>query len=806
MQRIFQTQASRIEICAKCLARKHSSNIQVLNNLGTRNTCNLVTKFHSFTINTKSQSWNEHHKSLWNSTGKHIRYASTGVTKDSKFLYRGDLKQANRILVKLGSAVITREDESGLALGRLASIVEQICELQKEGKQMSMVTSGAVAFGKQKLRREILMSQSVRQTLSAGGKSSVPFLEPRACAAAGQSGLMSLYEAMFAQYGFKTAQVLVSHRDFQNEFTSNVLQETLHELLYYNIIPIINANDAIVSPPELNADGISTVKDNDNLAARLAVKMNTDLLVIMSNVDGVYINPPEVEGSRLLKTFSPKVDLENVMFKGKSSVGLGGMESKVMAATWALDRGVSVVICSGRGYRALSNIVNGKSVGTFFTNAKSSNSPVELEAIQAKEASLKLQSLNPNQRQEIIERLSELLIERQDEILAANRRDLLQARCEGISDALISRLELSPSKLRTLSTGLRQIAASSIQTIGRVLQSTEISEKMTLKKVTVPIGVLLVIFESRPDCLPQVAALAISSGNGLLLKGGREAYHSNLVLYNLVQEALALHNVNNAVALVSKREDIEDLLTLTDFIDLVIPRGSNSLVRTIERQSQGIPVLGHSEGICHVYIDSDVNHEMAVRIVEDSKCDYPSACNAMETLLINKCHMTNGLFEDICDTLKGRQVRVYSGPRLQSMLKFSPPPAPTLSKEYSDLELTIEVVDDVNEAINHINQYGSSHTDVIVTEDEKNAERFIGGVDSACVFHNASTRFADGYRFGLGAEVGISTCRIHARGPVGVEGLLTTKWILEGNGQVVKDFNEGTRQYLHSQESSSCAQ
>lgn len=789
------------QICNKCGTwNQSSSSGLVLNKHRTRNAFSAVSSKRSLSKCAQLQIHNKSSNNKQKYKQKDIRNTSTDVTKDCKFLYRGDLKQANRILVKLGSAVITREDECGLALGRLASIVEQICELQKEGRQMSVVTSGAVAFGKQKLRREILMSQSVRQTLSTSGISSAPFLEPRACAAAGQSGLMSLYEAMFSQYGFKTAQVLLSHRDFQNEFTSNVLQQTLHELLYYNIIPIINANDAIVSLPEVNTSsyGISTIRDNDSLAARLASIMNTDLLVLMSNVDGLYTSPPDEAGSRVIKTFSPKVDLAKVLFKGKSSVGLGGMESKVQAATWALDKGVSVVICNGREYGTLGNIMQGKSVGTFFTNAKSSNSPVELEAIQAKEASLALQSLKPEQRKEIIDRLSDLLLERQDVILASNRRDMVKANCEGISDALISRLELTPAKLHTLSVGLKQIAASSLQTIGRVLQSTEISENMTLKKVTVPIGVLLVIFESRPDSLPQIAALAISSGNGLLLKGGKEAYHTNLTLYNLVQEALRIHNVQNAIALVSKREDIDDLLTLGDYIDLVIPRGSNSLVCNIQKRSQGIPVLGHSEGICHVYIDKDADHDMALRIAEDSKCDYPSACNAMETLLIHRDHMKNGLFEDICDAFKSRQVRIFSGPRLNSLMKFSPPPATSLRKEYGDLEVTIEVVDDVDGAISHINQYGSSHTDAIVTNDEKNAKQFLEGVDSACVFHNASTRFADGYRFGLGAEVGISTSRIHARGPVGVEGLLTTKWILEGDGQTVRDFNEGNLEYFHS--------
>ncbi|KAL4232285.1 hypothetical protein ACF0H5_009856 [Mactra antiquata] len=734
-----------------------------------------------------------------------FRNTSKDIAKEyeegrDKFMYRSDLKNAQSIILKLGSAVITREDECGLALGRLAALVEQVSELQKQGKHFTLVTSGAVAFGKQKLRHEIRMSQSVRQTLSAGSISTTSILEPRACAAAGQSGLMSLYDAMFSQYGLKTAQVLVNQRDFQNEFTRRNLHETLQELLNYNIIPIINANDAIAAPPEMDKDlsGIISVRDNDSLAARLAVEMSADLLVIMSDVDGVYTSPPEIDGSRLMKIFCPHVDLNSVVFKGKSRVGLGGMESKVRSATWALDRGVSVVICNGREYRGVSDVLKGKNIGTFFTNSKTNNTPVELEAVEAKSSSLVLQSLPATSRKEMIEKLADLLIEKQDIILAENKRDLLDARVNGTSQSLISRLELTPAKLNTLSHGLKQIADSSLQTIGRVLQTTRISESMKLQKVTVPIGVLLVIFESRPDCLPQVAALAISSGNGLLLKGGKEASRSNTILYKLVQEALSLHNVQNAVALVSKREDIEDLLTLNDYIDLVIPRGSNTLVKTIQEQSHGIPVLGHSEGICHVYIDENVDHDMAVRIVEDSKCDYPSACNAMETLLLHKSHLKSGLFDEICDSLKHKGVRLYSGPRLHTLLKFSPPPATSLRKEYSDLELTVEVVDDVEEAVLHINQFGSSHTDTIVTNVDETASKFISGVDSACVFHNVSTRFSDGYRFGLGAEVGISTSRIHARGPMGIDGLLTTKWILEGDGEIVKDFNEGKLNYLHS--------
>ncbi|KAL3865121.1 hypothetical protein ACJMK2_006750 [Sinanodonta woodiana] len=714
-------------------------------------------------------------------------------------IYRSDLQNARRIVVKLGSAVITREDECGLALGRLASIVEQVSELQNQGRQMIMVTSGAVAFGKQKLHQEIVMSMSMRQTLASRELKGKPFLEPRACAAAGQSGLMSLYEAMFAQYGLKTAQVLVTKPDFQNEFTRENLKSTLHELIKFNIIPIVNANDAVAPPPEADKDlqGIISVKDNDSLAARLSVEVGADLLILMSDVNGLYNSPPDMEGSRLLRTYSPSVDAAGVVFGQKSRVGLGGMESKVDAATWTLNKGTSVVICNGTESKAILNIVQGKNIGTFFTQSKSINTPVEVEAANAREGCRALQALSSEQRAEIIRRLADLLIEKQQDILNANQRDVAIALTEGISGPLLARLRLTESKLKTLREGLIQIANNSYQNVGRILKASQMAEGMELRQITVPIGVLLVIFESRPDALPQVAALAISSANGLLLKGGKEAHHSNKILYDLVQEALGLHAPKTSISLVGRREDIEDLLALHDYIDLVIPRGSTQLVNKIQSLSKGIPVLGHSEGICHVYLDEKINREMAVRIVLDAKCDYPAACNALETILIHKSHLRSGLFDEICDTLKDHKVKIYSGPRLASSLKFGPPAARSLSIEYGDLELTMEIVDDVDEAIAHINKYGSSHTDAIVSDNVKAAERFLKMVDSACIFHNASTRFADGYRFGLGAEVGISTARIHARGPVGVEGLLTTKWILHGSGQTVKDFSDGHLKYIH---------
>ncbi|CAF2659926.1 unnamed protein product [Rotaria sp. Silwood2] len=388
------------------------------------------------------------------------------------------------------------------------------------------------------------------------------------------------------------------------------------------------------------------------------------------------------------------------------------------------------------------------------------------------------------------------LVEYSKDILQANKHDLEEATKEGLKTSLLGRLGLSEKKLKTLSIGLQQIAEKT-NVLGQIVRQTRLADGLMLKQITAPIGVLLVIFESRPDSLPQIAALSICSGNGLLLKGGSEAKYSNEILTKLMQDALEPFVPRDTIALISTREQVADLLQLGKYIDLVIPRGSNELVRTVQKQSVQIPVLGHAEGICHVFIDKDADLDMALRIVRDSKCDYPSACNAMETLLVHKDLIRTSFFESLIDLFRAEKVKVYSGPRLSTLLAFPPPPANSLRIEYGDLQCCIEVVDDVNDAIEHINKFSSNHTDSIVTENKNTANEFITNIDSACVFHNVSTRFSDGYRFGLGAEVGISTGRIHARGPVGVEGLLTTKWIVQGNGDVAADFTEGRRRFIH---------
>ncbi|CAG4929531.1 unnamed protein product [Colias eurytheme] len=682
--------------------------------------------------------------------------------KQRTFSDRSQLKYARRLVVKLGSAVITREDGNGLALGRLASIIEQVAECHHEGRECIMVTSGAVAFGRQKLTQELLMSMSMRETLSPSDhtrEDAGSILDPRAAAAVGQSELMAMYDAMFSQYNVKIAQVLVTKPDFYNEETRKNLFCTLSELISLNIVPIVNTNDAVSPPMYIHDDTVVPgtgkkgigIKDNDSLSALLAAEIQSDLLIMMSDVDGIYNKPPWEDGARMMHTYTSK-DRDQVQFGQKSKVGTGGMDSKVNAATWAMARGVSVVICNGMQEKAIKTIISGRKVGTFFTDSPTttSSTSVDVLAENARSGSRVLQQLTPADRASAIHSLADLLLDKKDMILEENAKDLEEGTKGGLAKPLLNRLALSPGKLKTL-----------------------------------------------PDSLPQVAALAMASANGLLLKGGKEAAYSNKALMELVKEALQTVGAQDAISLVSTREEISDLLSMEKHIDLIIPRGSSDLVRSIQKQSQHIPVLGHAEGICHVYIDKDADPSKALKIVRDAKCDYPAACNAMETLLVHEDHLSGSLFTDICSMLKSEGVKINAGPKLSSHLTFGPPPARSMRHEYGALECCIELVKDMDEAIDHIHKFGSSHTDVVVTENESTAKRFLSSVDSACVFHNVSSRFADGFRFGLGAEVGISTARIHARGPVGVEGLLTTKWILEGTDHTAAEFNEGKRQWLH---------
>lgn len=418
-------------------------------------------------------------------------------------------------------------------------------------------------------------------------------------------------------------------------------------------------------------------------------------------------------------------------------------------------------------------------------------------AKRAKAASTPLSDTSVELRNRALLAMSEALRVHSAEIGEANGRDLEASR--DLGDALQKRLVFDEKKLRGVVDGLEALA-SLPDPLGRVLTRTELAEGLHLRRVTCPIGVIGIIFEARPDALVQISSLCLKSGNAVLLKGGKEALHTNRILAEVIRNATeAVGLPGDWIQLLETREEVNGMLRLNEYIDLIVPRGSNSFVKYI-MENTTIPVLGHSAGLCHLFLDASANLEKAVAIAVDAKTQAPATCNTVETLLVHK-DAASRLLPAVCDALRNAGVELRGDEMSRSLVTWMKPATEEdWSTEYLAQILSVKVVDDLAAAIAHINRFGSHHTDAIVTEDAAAAELFQRRVDSADVFWNASTRFADGYRFGLGAEVGISTSKIHARGPVGLEGLTIYKWLLSGQGDTVALFADGRRAFTHRQE------
>lgn len=391
--------------------------------------------------------------------------------------------------------------------------------------------------------------------------------------------------------------------------------------------------------------------------------------------------------------------------------------------------------------------------------------------------------------------------------MKANAVDLEQAEKNDLPDSLIRRLDLRKAdKYDSMLQGILDVGALE-DPVGTVTLAKHLDDGLDLYRVTCPVGVLLVIFEARPEVIANITALAIKSGNAAILKGGKESLHTFEAMSNAVTQALKKTSVPpDAIRLVSTREQVGELLQQDRYIDMVIPRGSNDLVRHI-KSSTRIPVLGHADGICSIYVHSDANPEMAARVVTDSKINYPAACNAVETLLINKqtpfetIHMIAESLTDNGVTIKADKdlFEVLTDGSSKVSHKIVQAEEADFDKEFLSLTLAAKFVDNVEEAIAHINEHGSGHTDTILTLDKPVADKFLKGVDSAGIFWNASTRFADGFRYGFGTEVGVSTNKLHARGPVGLDGLMSYQYQLRGNGQIAGDYlgAGGERRFKH---------
>jgi len=789
------------------------------------------------------------------------------VVKDeeTEAFSREALRGAHRVLVKAGTSVVANDDGRP-SLTRMGAMVEQIAELTRSGIQVIFVSSGAVGMGKRLLKKQGRLNMSLLDhiaitddTVEGRARSdseAMPrtnsfqtFVESEdrpnthkekkqfydsACAAAGQFEMMNLYSSLFNQVEVSNSQLLLTQADFQSDVARRNLIYAVDRMLALGIVPILNENDAVSGNSGYTAEDVFS--DNDSLAALCARTFGAEVLVLLTDVDGVYDKPPSEEGAKVMSFYNPSDPNHSVPVIGeKSALGRGGMQSKIDAALSAVQPGSqcqACVVASGSDLNAIRAILSpvydpifGPPKGTLFyregtelekliqiESEKEAKNSVQDVSEEAREAAMaartearKLQALSYIERKAILSSVADALVERQEEILKANLLDLIAAEETGVSGPLVKRLLLTEEKISTLATGIRQLSEQA-EPLGVVKAKRELADGLELSLITVPIGVLMIIFESRPDSMPQISALALASGNGLLLKGGKEAAHSNAALHNVIGDAIESGSngkiSRDIIALVTSRGQVADMLNLDDVIDLVIPRGGNELVSYIKANTR-IPVLGHADGVCHVYVDSSATDtEAACKMVVDAKTDYPSACNAMETLLLHKDTLQSGMAMNCLMSLRLAGVKCLGGPQAMNS-GLCDVAATELKREYGDLTCMVEVVDTMDDAIDWIHKYGSGHTEsIICSEDAPCGEDFLRRVDAACVFKNASTRFADGFRFGLGAEVGISTGRIHARGPVGVEGLLTTKWQLRSEGiNYVAEFagDAPAKSYTHKE-------
>ena len=405
----------------------------------------------------------------------------------------------------------------------------------------------------------------------------------------------------------------------------------------------------------------------------------------------------------------------------------------------------------------------------------------------AKQAALKLAAVSTEIKNEA---LAQIILDLQagaDDIVAANEADLKQAERDQLASPLLKRLRFDRQKISEAVTGLNSLIGIA-DPVGQTLRALELDKGLELYKVSCPIGVIGVIFESRPDALVQISTLCLKSGNGVLLKGGSEASATNRILADIITEASVKAGIPQGwLGLLETRADVADMLALDDSIDLIIPRGSNAFVKHIMDNTH-IPVMGHADGICHVYIDQGADLEMAVAISVDSKTQYVAVCNAAETLLVHQ-KVAPAFLPLLKEALEAKGVEIRGCETSRTIIDVHPAVEEDWRTEYLDLVISVKVVPDMEAALTHINEYGSGHTDVIVTTDSDRALQFMNLANTADAFWNCSSRFADGFRFGLGAEVGISTNKIHARGPVGLEGLVIYQWRMMGNGHVVADYS-----------------
>jgi delta-1-pyrroline-5-carboxylate synthetase len=678
------------------------------------------------------------------------------------------LGSAKRVVVKVGTQVLSHSD-SQLDLNILRDLCEQASALREQGHEVILVTSGAVAAGRSRLG------------LDRADKS-LP--TQQACAAVGQAILMEHYNAFFSRLSRSTAQILLTQEDFADSERFGNLLRTFQYLLAHGVIPIVNENDTL-SIHELDRSegrGTPLFGDNDVLSSLIAVGVKADILCILSNVDGLLNH----EGMVLQAVSSQRADLAG-LDHGQAN-GRGGLQTKLQAFRHASANGIPGILANGKTPRILVRICTGELLGTYFAAAPISQMDGQYASVlahQAKKAATALSKITIQERELALVAMAEELEAHAQEILEQNRQDVEKGKEANLSAALLARLRLSESGVLGLCDTLRSVAA--LKDKPDTLSSWTLENGLKISQVRTALGAILLIFESRPDVAVEAGALAIKSGNSIVLKGGREAARTNAIIAKLLQAGAARSGLpSHSVQIFEKgRDELSALLAYDDCFELVVARGGEGLIQLVRKNSK-IPVLCAGGGNCHLYIHGDADIPMALSIALNAKVQKPSACNAIEKVLVHSS-IAPKLLPLLEKEMTEHQVQLRGCPRSIAILGGQGIKAAEESDwktEYLDLILAVKVVDSVDEAIGHINAYGTRHSEAIVCKDAAAAVQFARDVDAAVVYHNASTRFSDGAQFGFGAEVCISTQKLHARGPVGADGLSTYKYLVDGEGQI----------------------
>ncbi len=686
-----------------------------------------------------------------------------------------------RIVVKVGSNVLAREDGK-IDVTRMSHIVDQIVWLRQNGYEVIVVSSGAVSCG----RSELKLDQEHDHKLDS--------VEQRQLfAALGQVKLMELYYDFFREFGVHVGQVLTMKKNFSTEEEYLNQKACVRVMLENGVVPIVNENDT-VSITEL------MFTDNDELSGLMATMMECDELFLLTNVDGVYDGDPQSPQSHIIPFVETNRDIASYVNEEHSSHGRGGMASKLHTAHLVAEQGIRVVIANGTRTNILIDLVTQpQSVPhTDFRvggKEKQKGDGIAISPLSAatkerfakvKEASIELADMTDESRRTVLEALSQEVMKAKEQLLQANLLDL--SRMDEASP-LYDRLKLTPQRLDDIAADMRRVATLP-SPLGAISKDRVLDNGLHLRRMSVPFGVIGIIYEARPNVTFDVFSLCFKTGNACVLKGGKDAQHTNIAAVSLIHKVLERFDVNPfAVELLpATHEATDEMLNAVGYIDLCIPRGGRRLIDTVRKQAK-VPVIETGAGVVHCYFDETGDSTIGSLIIDNAKTRRPSVCNSLDTLLIHKKRLQD--LPLLLHSLADKGVELYADATVLQTIKGHYPEHllheatdTTWDTEWMSLRMGVKAVSNLDEALHHIATYGSGHSESIVTEDESAQRLFQAKVDAACVYVNAPTSFTDGGQFGMGAEIGISTQKLGARGPMALEELTTYKWLIDGHGQI----------------------